>query len=263
MRIWGKVLGFLFGFMLSKHLLGAVIGLWLGHRFDKGLGFDFDNLAQKNEHSRQQDFFYSAFSAMGYIAKSKGRVTEHEIAFATSYMNSLGLNADMRQQAQEAFRDGKTAGFPLEATLTKLRKSCANRHDLLLVFMEIQIQVAFADGSLDPEEREALHKISRILGFSPAELDRLLEMIIAGAQFHQGSNAQVPRQQQISNAYKVLGIKESASNQELKKAYRKLMNQHHPDKLVAKGLPPEMMESAKQKAQDIQSAYDLVVKHRK
>ncbi|GHF78436.1 co-chaperone DjlA [Thalassotalea marina] len=263
MKIWGKVLGFLFGFMLSKNILGGLLGMWLGHRFDKGMGFDFDGLAQKNEQSRQQTFFYSAFSSMGYVAKAKGRVTEHEINFATSYMNTLGLNAQMRSEAQEAFRDGKNAGFPLESTLRKLKRSCINRHDLLMVFMEIQIQVAFADGSLDPAEREALHKIASNLGFSNRDLDRLLEMIMAGAQFHQGGQNAPSSKEQLSHAYKILGVEESASDQELKKAYRKLMSQHHPDKLVAKGLPPEMMESAKQKAQDIQAAYELVQKERK
>ncbi len=258
MRIWGKVLGFLFGLMLSKHLLGALFGMWLGHRFDKGLGLNFSNLGQ-SDSDRQAAFFYTTFTIMGHVAKAKGHVSQHEIAFATAYMNKLNLKGELRQQAQEAFREGKMAGFPVKECLAKFKRSCGNRPDLLLLFLEIQIQVAFADGDLDQEERNALHIIAKHLGYSTRDLDKLLEMIIAGAQFHQGSGS-FTQPQQIDNAYKVLGVSKEASKQEIKKAYRKLMSQHHPDKLIAKGLPPEMMEVAKQKTQDIQAAYDLVSK---
>ena len=269
MRIWGKVLGFLFGLMLSKNIIGALIGAWIGHRFDKGIGLDFSGLGgAKSDTERQAAFFYSTFSVMGYIAKANGQVTQHEIAFATAYMDKLGLKGALREQAQEAFRDGKTTGFPLEERLTKLKSAVANRQDLLLLFLEIQIQVAFADGNLDKDERDALHQIANGLGYSAKELDKLLEMIIAGANFHQqgqagGNNRFAQSGQQLANAYKVLGVTEQDSASDIKKAYRKLMSQHHPDKLVAKGLPPEMMETAKQKAQDIQAAYELITAQNK
>lgn len=264
MRVWGKVLGFLFGFMLSKNIFGALFGMWLGHRFDKGSAFNFDGLGQKNEAERQAAFFYCTFATMGYIAKANGRVTEHEIAFANAYMDKLGLKAELRQQAQEAFREGKASGFPLEERLKKFRKSAGSRHDLVLLFLEIQIQVAFADGSLDSTERKALHKIANALGFSSRDLDKLLEMISAGDDFHrqQGKSAG-NNKLQLANAYKLLGVKPDDSDVVIKKAYRKLMSQHHPDKLVAKGLPPEMMTIAKQKAQDIQAAYELIKEQQK
>lgn len=264
MRVWGKILGFLFGLMLSKNIFGALLGAWLGHKFDKGLSFDFDALNQKNEGQRQQVFFYSTFAVMGYIAKADGRVTSHEIAFANAYMDKLGLNSALRQQAQDAFNEGKMAGFPIDEHLNKLKKYCYNRQDLMLMFLEIQIQVAFADGDLGAEERTVLHHIAQQLGFSVSQLDQLLEMIIAGAKFNQnrGNVGQSAGKQQLENAYKLLGVNASDNAQVIKKAYRKQMAQHHPDKLVAKGLPPEMMEMANQKAQDIQSAYELITKHK-
>ncbi len=268
MRIWGKVLGFLFGFMLSKNIIGALLGAWLGHRFDKSRGYDFDSLHAQGEQSRQALFFYTTFSVMGHMAKAKGRVTEHEIAFATAYMDKLKLKGELKEQAQEAFREGKAAGFPLKERLDMFKKSSGARYDLLLMFLEIQIQVAFADGQLDPTERKVLHDIALSLGFSPKDLDKLLEMIMAGETF----NRQSGRQNQtgggsskalLNDAYKVLGVDKATPMKDIKKAYKKLMSQHHPDKLIAKGLPPEMMESAKQKTQDVQAAYDIVSKHHK
>lgn len=268
MHIWGKILGFLFGIMLSKTLLGAFVGLWLGHMFDRGRKFDFNGLAggKEDEVSRQAAFFYTTFSVMGNVAKAKGQVTSHEIAFASAYMDKLGLTSQLRKQAQDAFREGKASGFPLKDRLIKFKRMMGNRQDLLLMFLEIQIQVAFSDGDLDKEERSVLHTIAKFLGYSARELDNLLEMIIAGAEFHQqsGSSGQQSNRQfsgqQLSNAYKVLGVDENTSMPAIKKAYKKLMSQHHPDKLIAKGLPPEMMETAKQKTQDIQGAYDLISK---
>ena len=267
MRFWGKIFGFLFGFMLTRNIFGAVIGLWIGHFFDRGTSTNFDGLYQRKEADRQAAFFYCTFSVMGFVAKAKGRVTEHEIAFANAYMDKLGLKGELRKEAQDAFRDGKTAGFPLNARLAKFKESCRGRNDLLLLFLEIQIQVAFADGNLESVEREVLHNIASTLGFSARELDRLFDMIIAGAKFHQqqgqGQHGGVSSEKQISRAYRLLGVKESDSDRDIKKAYRKLMSQHHPDKLVAKGLPKQMMDQAKQKAQDIQSAYEMVLASRK
>ena len=277
MHIWGKVFGFIFGYMLSRSLLGAFIGLWIGHSFDKARRIDFDGFSpdKTDDITRQAVFFYTSFSVMGHIAKANGQVSQQEIAFANDYMDRLGLNSGMKKQAQEAFKEGKSSSFPIEERLRKFKRACGKRHDLLLMFIEIQIQVAFADGALDEEEHKVLHKIARYLGFSRKELDNLLDMITASTAFNQQGNSYNHRQQndrqyssrsskpsgyQVDNAYKILGVSKKSELRDIKKSYKKLMLQHHPDKLVAKGLPPEMMEAAKQKTQDIQAAYDLISK---
>ena len=197
---------------------------------------------------------------MGHIAKASGRVSEDDIAFAKGAMHRWGLNQEATNLAKQAFTYGKHTQFDLDKTLRHLKSNCFGRHDLLQMFIEIQIQAAFADGELHPNERKILHRIGKSLGISPRELDYLLDRIVAGEKFHQGARSHWPHaaQQQLQNAYKVLGVDSTADSQTIKKAYRKLMAQHHPDKLVAKGLPPELMEDAKQKAQDIQAAYELI-----
>jgi len=271
MRIWGKILGLLFGIMLSKSIFGALLGVWLGHIFDRSRGFNFNGISggKEDELSRQASFFYTAFSVMGHVAKAKGQVTSHEIAFAMAYMDKLGLKDALRQQAQDAFREGKNPDFPLKERLIKFKRLTGKRHDLLLMFLEIQIQVAFSDGELDKEERTVLHTIAKLLGYSTRELDSLLEMIIAGASFHQQSSGQYHQKsgfkaptsaEKLDNAYKILGVDKDMPLSDIKKAYRKLMSQNHPDKLISKGLPPAMMEVAKEKTQDIQAAYNLINK---
>ena len=66
----------------------------------------------------------------------------------------------------------------------------------------------------------------------------------------------------LKDAYRLLGVSDGASDAELKKAYRRLMSQHHPDKLVAKGLPEQMVKDATEKTQQIKAAYELIRKSR-
>jgi DnaJ like chaperone protein len=81
-------------------------------------------------------------------------------------------------------------------------------------------------------------------------------------QQHFGQGAQT-HAQELEHAYGVLGVSAECDNKTLKKAYRRLMSEHHPDKLVAQGLPDEMMQLAKEKTQEIQAAYDIVKRARK
>ncbi|MWT61841.1 co-chaperone DjlA, partial [Enterobacter hormaechei] len=138
--------------------------------------------------------------------------------------------------------------------------------DLIRMFLEIQIQAAFADGSLHPNERDVLYVIAEELGISRMQFDQFLRMMQGGAHFGGGYQQQssgggwqqAQRGPTLEDACNVLGVKPSDDVTTIKRAYRKLMSEHHPDKLVAKGLPPEMMEMAKQKAQEIQKAYELI-----
>ncbi|MCE2595184.1 co-chaperone DjlA [Motilimonas cestriensis] len=264
--MWGKLLGGFFGYMLAHHFIGALIGIWLGHKLDKALGQSgrfretLIGAARQSALRQQQLFFHATFSVMGHIAKSKGRVTAAEIGVASLLMDRLNLDATHKQAAQEAFRQGKESEFPLEETLKTFVASCRGRKNVLQMFLEIQLQAAFADGELHPNEKDVLDKVADILGFSQAELARLISMLEAELKFHrQGrGSSKEQRAQQLTDAYQILGVTEQDSFAVVKKAYRKLMSQHHPDKLVAKGLPPEMMEVAKEKAQDIQKAYELI-----
>ena len=155
--------------------------------------------------------------------------------------------------------------------MRQLRQVCFGRFDLIRMFLEIQIQAAFADGSLHPNERDVLYVIAEELGISRAQFDQFLRMMQGGAQFGGGYQQQsagaggagggwqqAQRGPTLDDAYSVLGVKSSDDAQTIKRAYRKLMSEHHPDKLVAKGLPPEMMEMAKQKAQEISQAWEMI-----
>ena len=265
MRIWGKVLGTFFGFLLGN-IFGALLGLWIGHRFDRGMGI---RGAFQRAPSQQQQavFFHATFAVMGHIAKASGQVTEHEIRVASNLMDRMRLAGEQRVRAQESFRLGKESDFPLRETLAEFRQASLGQRDILRFFLEVQLQAAFADGKVEANERAILQTIADELGFSRIELARILAMAEAQMNFfhrqQQGGQGQqyrqeAPSQDRLKDAYQLLGVSESDSDQEIKQAYRKEMSKHHPDKLAAKGLPPEMMEMAKEKTQEIQQAWEWI-----
>lgn len=281
MHIFGKILGAFFGLLLGGPF-GLLFGLFIGHQFDKArrlsqAGFSTGGFGKgPSQAQRQEEFFKAAFAVMGHVAKAKGQVTKEEIQLATAMMDRMNLHGDQRLAAQDAFREGKESDFPLDDVLVRVKISTAGRFDLLQFFLELQISAAFADGEIHPSERNVLHKIARALGFSSEQLERRLQMQEAAFRFqHQGGfNGQHQGQYQssgagwqqasqadhLADAYKILGVSPDADSKAVKRAYRKLMNEHHPDKLMAKGLPPEMMNVAKEKSQEIQNAYDLIKK---
>jgi DnaJ like chaperone protein len=267
MQYWGKVVGVVVALFVGGGFWGAVLGLIIGHLFDKSRSRKMAWFA--NQRARQTLFFATTFEVMGHLTKSKGRVTEADIQVASLFMDRLNLHGESRTAAQHAFRVGKTDNYPLRDKMRQFRSVCFGRFDLIRMFLEIQIQAAFADGTLHPSERQVLYVIAEELGISRQQFDQFLLMMQGGAQFGGGFNnsqqqaggggwQQSQRGPTLEDACNVLGVKATDDATTIKRAYRRLMGEHHPDKLVAKGLPPEMMEMAKQKAQDIQKAYELI-----
>ena len=262
----GKFLGGAFGFFMGGPL-GAILGASLGHQFDVGMEgverYQGKPFHPGDQHRVQMAFFTVTFSVMGHIAKADGQVSKSEIDLAGRVMDEMQLTHDMRKTAINLFEQGKSVDFPLDAALNQFRKECHRRKNLLRMFLEIQIQEALADGALDAtEERLLLHICGRI-GISRFEYQSIKIQLQAQQRFYQDSGATRPQRPNINDAYAILGVSPSASTAEIKKAYRRLISQHHPDKLVAKGLPEEMMTIAKEKTQKIRKAYETVMANRK
>lgn len=260
MAWWGKALGGAFGFMMGGPL-GALIGIAFGHNFDRGLGSTMsdERFGPGQQERVQAAFFTATFSVMGHIAKADGKVTPDEIKMAQAVMTQMGLSAEIRESAKKLFNEGKSSDFPLDEVLDQFKKEVHRRSTLIQMFLEIQLQAAYADGVLHPHEEKVLAHICQRLGVPLAQLHRLEEMLKAG--FGQGSyrsTAQPDTRMSMADAYTIMGVDKTVSDAELKKAYRRLMSQHHPDKLVAKGLPEEMIKDATEKTQQIKHAYERI-----
>lgn len=262
----GKLAGFGIGLMRGG-LSGAIIGAVLGHLLDRYLDARFGSGGQRSfgrgstSTAVQQVFFETTFLVMGHLAKADGRVSEEEIQTARTVMHQMRLRPEDAKRAIDLFTVGKQPETKIEAQVSALRDACAGQRELIRTFLEIQMELALSKGSISPAERKVLWRIADTLGVSRVELTQIEAVLRARRSFGQQQSAQ-QRTNAMEQAYKALGVEPGTSDQEVKKAYRRLMNQHHPDKLVARGLPDSMMEVAKERTREIRSAYEAIKAHR-
>jgi len=274
MNFAGRLAGAFFGYLLSGgSIWGALIGYFFGSMFDRGLSqgdFVGGIHSRRGRQHIQQVFFKTIFSLLGHLAKADGRVSEDEIQTARSVMEQMRLNPMQKQQAIDYFSQGKETDFQIDALLDEYRQVTRTNRMLTQMMLEVLVVGALSDGELHKNEEAILLHIFARLGYSQADYQRMLSMVQAQQHFHQGGGAsgqrfytEQSREEALKEAYDVLNSDPSASNSELKKAYRRQMNQHHPDKLVSRGMPEEMVKMATEKTQEIKAAYDLIVAERK
>ena len=268
----GKILGGTLGFALGGPL-GALVGVALGHNFDRsarsgrGLGWADSDLLDAGDASdfldapdsldprerTQTAFFTATFAVMGHLAKADGLVTHDEIRLAARVMDEMQLSDTHRRLAQRLFREGRSPDFPVGEVLDQLRRECRYSSNLITMFVEILVHAAYADGELHAQERALLESICARLRLPAGELERLEAMVRAELHARGGKPSDALS---AADAYAILGVDEDCADAELKRAYRRMMNRHHPDKLVAKGLPEEMMQVATEKTREIKAAHD-------
>jgi DnaJ like chaperone protein len=249
MAWWGTLLGGALGYMFGGPL-GALLGAALGRNFDHGVARQV-SFGPGQQERVQAAFFTATFSVMGHIAKADGQVTHDEIAATETVMSRMQLAPAQRKAAIRLFNEGKAHDFPLDEVLAQFLQECHRRRNLLQVFLEIQIATAMADGKLHAAERRLLFRIGTQLGFDHGSIEQLLHLAGQGG-------ATAGRGMSLQEAYAMLGVDSTAGDAEVKKAYRRLMNQHHPDKLIARGLPEEMIQVATEKTQQIKAAYEQI-----
>lgn len=266
----GKIIGGIFGLAILGPL-GILLGAMVGHFFDKQM--TLNRSASYDNAAVQTAFFEALFTCMGHLAKSDGHVSEQEISVARQIMAHMQLTEEQKQQAIHLFNQGKESGYDTRSSLQNLYQLGGRNRNLLRMFLQFQFQAAYADGSLSQPAADYLREIGNQLGFSNFEFNHIASMCKAAHSFQQQRQGNYSYQQQsqqqqqhyysapkndLKNAFGVLGVNESATREEVKRAYRKQMNEYHPDKLVSKGLPESMLKAATAKTQEIKEAYDLI-----
>ena len=250
------VIGGLIGY-LSGGLRGLFFGALFGYFIGRSLARSVIGVTVKRIGAIQAQFLDSTFAFMGAICKADGQVSENEIRVAESLFDRLNLSGEARESAKRAFNRGKADDFDLDAEVRRFAEATQGQRVLHQMFIQVQLSAIAADSSLHPAEHEMLLRIARGLGMSAAELASL-EALLRG-----GGNRNAADPSALDDAYRVLGVPPSASDAEVKRAYRQLMSQNHPDKLAAKGLPESMREMAERKTREITAAYERIEKARR
>jgi DnaJ like chaperone protein len=254
----GTIFGAVIGFAMTGKVMGALIGALLGFMFDQSVGAGFLPSGASSSASVSEVFFRTTFELMGHVAKSDGRVSEAEIDAARRLMQDLRLGPDEVAAAIDCFRTGKSTAYDASFRVEQLREACGLRYDLLSTFIELQLRAALDGNGISPPARAVLRRAAERLGMSSLEFARMESAVRAryGARGNTGGRQSAERP--LSECYAELEIGAGASDQEVTKAYRRQMSRHHPDKLVANGLPESMAQWAKEKTQRVQEAYEAI-----
>ena len=254
----GKLIGGAIGWLVLGPV-GLMIGLLLGHVADKT--HIVRQLIGPALEGTRGTFFQTTFMLMGHVAKCDGRISEQEIAVTEQLMARMGLGADHRQEAIALFKQGSAEGFDIEAQLGVFMTSCGSHPSLRQMLLVFLFSTAIADGTMSTSEHDLLAQIAARVGFSPAAFEQLLRMFSAQEHFS-GAPGTGSGASSLADAYAALGVEESASDRDVKQAWRRLMSQYHPDKLIAEGMPEDMVKMATERTQEIQNAWEHVRKAR-
>ena len=265
---WGKIAGAFFGYVMAGPA-GAFLGVLIGNFFDRGIAEFFSNPhwhfhAEKRKNV-QNMFFKATFSVMGFMAKADGRVSESEIAMARKLMREMHLSKTQESNARSYFTAGKQANFDIDNILLNLKVTLKDNPALLKLFIDIQYRAAQVDGLTEPKVK-ALNYVLKFLGFVPLqEQYRFYEDFVKQSTnnnnrktYNSSSRNSYQSPSSLGHAFAILGIPANSSKAEVKKAYRRMISRNHPDKLIAEGLPEEMVRVAKEKTQNIIKAYDQI-----
>ena len=200
-------------------------------------------------------FFPTSFRVMGHIAKADGRVSEQEIAAARADAGTRCSSARSRRAARwRSTPRASSRAFDAQRAVqrTEVRAVAAIR-SWRYFFIEMQLHAALAGNGLGDLPRERLQRIAVQLGIGAARLSRSSRRWRAGAATARARRGQpAAGEERLAEAYRVLEIEPSSSDEQVVKAYRRQMSRHHPDKLQANGVPESMLERAKERTQQIQ-----------
>ncbi len=253
-----KFIGFIAGFYFYG-FFGALLGLFAGSFFDRIRAYGFGAINPLQNALRQGVFLETVFVAMGKLAKADGVVTQDEIAHVEQFMQKLGMTPEHRSQAIAWFKQGADPAFDIKPACQRFMAICGHTKNLKQVLLVYLIVMALADGHFHPAEEALLAEIAALLGYDQTAFRQILDMVLNQSHFAAG---QVNPAEALEDAYKALGVTKDSTDAEIKRAYRRLMSQYHPDKLIGQGVPADMIAMATEQAKEIQLAHDLIKKHR-
>jgi len=249
------------GFYFSGFLL-AFLGYFVGGIIDRAQSLGLGAVNPLGNGQRKLVFLETTFMLMGKLAKVDGHISKDEINHVEDFIQKMGMSAESRKQAISQFKLGSAPDFDIDASLNAFMEHCGQTLHLKQVMLMYLIVMAAADGRVDAKEEALLKQVANRLGYQDHEFQQMLAMVLNQTNFRQSGPGATPSASSVDDAYKAIGVSKDDSDAVVKKAYRKLMSQYHPDKLIGQGLPEDMIKVATEQAKEVQVAYDLIKKSR-
>ena len=243
---FGKIAGGAVGLLIGGPL-GAILGAVLGHAiFDKRQAGLKEYRPFTKQDETQAVYFLSLFSILGKLSKIDGIITRGEIEVAERFMDQINLSGEERLFAIETFNQAKNSQYSFENLAAQFYQINRNSPEILRSFISLLFRTVAADGELHPAEESALERIRRVLRISDQEFHALKMSYF----------------DDFDRYFSRLNCSPKSSNEEIKRNYKKLAKDFHPDKIISKGLPEEFVNFATDQFQEILEAYEKIRKRR-
>jgi len=214
-----------------------------------GLGFLKRLMRVKTD---RESFLEHAFSMLALMAKADGRVSTIEISHLELYMRDvLRLDEKQRQTAINAFRSALRSKLDFDHYAIEFYRRFRTKSGVLYGMASVLTELAKADGELTRQEEMLLERVLFIFGIT--------RFNFSSNSNEQRSNATETSNNDLSDAYRMLECAPGAPLDEVKRAYRRLVKEHHPDRVLARGLPPEFTRHAEERFRQVQAAYEKIM----
>jgi DnaJ like chaperone protein len=244
----GKIVGGTIGFALGGPL-GAIFGAVFGHTFDTGSGHSYTDQRSRLSYNEQSQltFFMATFSMLAKLAKVDGNISREEMHSIENFMGQdLMLDPEGKRIAMKIFHSAIDSRATFQDFAAQFYNQFQQQPQLLELMMDVLLRVSVADGTLSDSEERLILSAARIFNF--------------GEQKYRELKSRYAKD--FGKYYAILGIDRSDSDEQVKKQYRKLVKEYHPDKIASKGLPEEFTKFAHDKFREIQGAYDAIKQER-
>ncbi len=238
MSIWGRLLGGAAGFALGGPI-GAILGVMAGSAFDRKKQSNF-NFSQISQEQKQQIFTISFIVLSAKLAKSDGQVTNDEIQ---AFKEKFNVPKSELSKVGKIFNEAKKDVYGYKQIADQVGLVFANNKILLEEMLNNLFFIAASDGQISLKEIELLRSISQSFSFNENTFQRIFQMNL---------------KDDTSDPYRILDVKREDSDQEIRKKWIQLNKEHHPDNLIAKGMPKEFIEQSNKELAAINLAYDKI-----
>lgn len=252
------LIGAMIGFLIFN-IPGAILGALIGYLFEGNSGGTSRRYSYSSRNLQQQEFYKNLFGLLAVFAQGDGTVSREEIEIVDHFVrHELNLSEQDRKMAIKFFDQAKRNGYDLKHYAENIAKLVRYNPNILNSIMNLLFRLSDANGGPSQKQEEFLDELQFVFRLSH---DRNYRN--SSYQGRRTGSSRMSTRNRLKEAYETLNLEPDADKSQVKKKYRELAKKYHPDKIIAKDLPDEFVEMAKEKFTEIQAAYEEIMKNKR